>query len=289
MSELSHPPAPGPHPSGGDLTPELRAQIESYEGWYHEIDLGDGLVTRPRHPYREIWEKIATFLGPVEFRGKSVLDVGCWDGRWSFFAESRGARSVLATDDNSQHWTHSTSGWGPVESPEPGEGFRLARAALGSKVEYRGDVSVYRLDGLGRQFDIVLFLGVYYHLTHIMSALTQLRHAVRPDGLVIIEGSASNDTARSTMDFLCGSDDGFGGSFQPERCDPSNWSIPTIRCLVDMLSACYFQVTRQWFPWDFSRGRLLLEARPVVWANENHVYRPPFGLDRYDTRFRSSS
>ena len=277
--------SPSASPSS-PLTPELCAKIAAYEAWYHEIDFGEGVVSRPKHPHRDIWSAIETFLTPVEFRGKTVLDIGCWDGSWSFRAERLGAASVLATDDNSQHWTRTAGGIGINESPEPGEGFRLAHAALNSKVSYQGDVNVYDLQRLGRRFDVVLCLGVFYHLTHLMSALTELRHVVAPGGCVIVEGAAINDHKKSSMDFLYGPEDGFDGTREPERADPSNWSIPTIRCLHDMLNACYFNVSRLWFrPEHLVRGRVLMEARPVVFNNPQHIYRPPFGLDRYDTRF----
>ncbi|MDB6168008.1 MAG: Methyltransferase type 11 [Verrucomicrobia bacterium] len=268
------------------LTSDLRARVENFDAWYHEIDFGNGVRSQPKHPHHDIWKAIDQFLAPLDFRGKTVLDVGCWDGAWSFLAERRGAASVLATDDNSQHWTRVPAGIGTNESPEPGPGFQLAREALGSRVAYRGDVSAYHLDRLGERFDVVLFLGVFYHLTHLMSALTQLRHAVKPGGVVILEGAAINDHKKSSMDFLYGPEDGFGGTLEPERADPSNWSIPTIRCLHDMLNACYFDVKRLEFqPQEYIRGRVLMEARPVVFSNPQHIYRPPFGLDRYDTRF----
>jgi tRNA (mo5U34)-methyltransferase len=275
------PPAP--------LSADLRSRVEHYDAWYHEIDFGGGVRSRPKHPHRDIWAAIEQFLAPVDFLGRSVLDIGCWDGNWSFLAERRGAASVLATDDNSQHWTRTASGIGTNESPEPGLGFQLAREALESRVIYRGDVSAYHLDRLGQRFDVVLFLGVFYHLTHLMSALTQLRHVVNPGGVVILEGAAINDHKKSSMDFLYGPEDGFGGTLEPERVDPSNWSIPTIRCLHDMLNACYFEVKRLDFqPAHLIRGRVLMEARPVVFNNPQHIYRPPFGLDQYDTRFAAA-
>jgi tRNA (mo5U34)-methyltransferase len=271
------------------LTPALREQISAYPAWYHEIDFGDGCISVPKHPHRDVWRAISDFIAPVDFAGRTVLDIGCWDGQWSFLAEKRGATHVLATDDNSQHWTGTPEGIGTRESAEPGEGFRLAHQALGSRVRYLGDVSIYHLDRLDRRFDIILCLGVFYHLTHLMLALTQLRHAVAPGGTVIIEGAAIQDHKKSSMDFLYGPDDGGGGTLEPERCDPSNWSIPTIRCLHDMLNACYFEVPRLHFhPPQLLRGRVLMEARPVEFANPQHIYRPPFQLDRYDTRFRSA-
>lgn len=269
------------------ITPDLRARIEGYQAWYHEFDFGGGVVSRPKHPHRDIWQAIGKSLEPVDFTGKSVLDIGCWDGYWSFLAERRGAAEVFATDDNSQHWTQVGAGFGVSASPEPGPGFQLAREALGSQVRYQGNVNIYELEKLGRRFDLVLCLGVFYHLTHLMAGLTQLRHAVNPGGCVILEGAAINERRKSAMDFLYGPDDGFKGQgSEPERADASNWSVPTVRCLQDMLGACYFEVTRAWFPFShLLRGRILVEARPVIFTNPNYDYRPPFGLDRYDTRF----
>lgn len=268
------------------ISADLRGRIAAWDGWYHEMDFGDGVSSKPKHPHHQIWGAISDFLAPVDFRGRSVLDIGCWDGKWSFLAEQRGAASVLATDDNSQHWTMTTGGPAAVATTTPGRGFALAHEAFASRAQYRGDVSVYDLEKLGRRFDVILFLGVFYHLTHLMYGLTQLRHAVAPGGCVILEGAASNDHKKSSMDFMYGPDDGFGGTQEPERADPSNWSIPTIRCLHDMLNACYFDVTRLSFPFNLQRGRVLMEARPVVFNNPQHIYRPPFGLDRYDTRFQ---
>jgi len=57
--------------------------------------------------HRRVWRFIASQLDQIEMSGKSVLDLGCWDGYWSFYAERRGARRVLATDDESQNWAGS--------------------------------------------------------------------------------------------------------------------------------------------------------------------------------------
>lgn len=273
------------------VSPELRARIAAYEAWYHEFDFGDNVMSRPKHPHRDIWQATAQFLEPVDFKGKSVLDIGCWDGYWSFLAEQRGAAPVFATDDNSQHWTSLPGAWGASNSPAPGLGFQLAHEAIGSRVRYQGDVNIYHLDRLGQQYDVILCLGVFYHLSHLMSALTQLRHAVKPGGVVILEGASINDHRKSAMDFLYGPDDGFDGQGgEPERRDPSNWSIPSVRCLKDMLGACYFETVRTSVLHEkFPRGRVLVEARPVVRHHPYYDYRPAFGLDRYDTRFNGAA
>jgi tRNA (mo5U34)-methyltransferase len=92
-----------------------------------------------------------------------VLDIGCWDGYWSFHAERQGAASVLAADDVTQNWA-------------TGEGLRLAKRLLSSRVEIKQDQSVYELAQLGRTFEVILCLGVYYHLLDPFYALTQIRH-----------------------------------------------------------------------------------------------------------------
>ena len=116
---------------------------------------------------RSAWALIEQQLDTVEFRDKTVLDIGCWDGRWSFYAEQRGARSVLATDDLSQNWSS-------------GEGLRLAREILQSKIEIDQHMSIYRLASLGRAFDIVMCLGIYYHLHDPFYAFSQIRHCSHP-------------------------------------------------------------------------------------------------------------
>src|SRR2546423_11103508 len=90
--------------------------------WFHRIDLGHGVVTPG---IDDTPAKLATIGLPVDLHGQSVLDVGAWDGFFSFEAERRGARRVLATDS----FCWSGPGWGTKA------GFELARQALGSRVE----------------------------------------------------------------------------------------------------------------------------------------------------------
>ncbi|MBI2925411.1 MAG: hypothetical protein HYY24_06870 [Verrucomicrobia bacterium] len=101
-------------------TETLRKEVARIR-WHHQIDLGHGVVTPG---YDNSRKKLERLHFPVSFAGKSVLDVGAWDGFFSFEAERRGARRVLATDSFS--W--GGGGWGTPE------GFQLARQALGSNV-----------------------------------------------------------------------------------------------------------------------------------------------------------
>src|SRR5207245_1655523 len=123
--------------------------------WYHEIDFGNGLKSRSPaaklESRRRVWGFNEQQLDAVDFRGKEVLDIGCWDGYWSFYAERNGAKHVLATDDVSQRWS-------------VGNGLLVAKEILQSGIETRQDLSIYRLDSLGRKFDVIMCFGVYYHL-----------------------------------------------------------------------------------------------------------------------------
>ena len=141
------------------LTPtEKRELIASRTDWWHEIDVGDGITTPGivGLPYQQtLWK---TLQLPEDMRGLRVLDVGTLDGYFAFECERRGA-SVVAID----------------VMPEDARGFALAKRLLGSRATYF-HMSVYELDEerLGGPFDLVLCLGVYYHLRHLFVALDNL-------------------------------------------------------------------------------------------------------------------
>jgi len=143
----------------------LRTEV-SRISWFHSIPLGHGIVTPG---VDRSAERLATMKLPEDLRGKTVLDVGAWDGFFSFEAERRGASRVLATD--SYCW--SGEGWGSKA------GFDLARTALGSQVEDKEiDVLELSSEAVG-PFDIVLFLGVLYHMRHPLLALERVASVTR--------------------------------------------------------------------------------------------------------------
>ena len=149
-------------------TEALRAKVEKIR-WYHQIDLGHGVVTPgvDNSP-----KKLRLLALPESLDGKTVLDVGAWDGFFSFEAERRGAKRVLATDQFS--W--SAQGWGSKA------GFELARTALRSKVEDMNiDVLELSPEKVGT-FDVVFFLGVLYHMRHPLLALERIASVTARDG-----------------------------------------------------------------------------------------------------------
>jgi tRNA (mo5U34)-methyltransferase len=185
--------------------------------WWHQIDLGNGLVTPGKYPPSGLVSKA---FDEIDFEGKKVLDIGCWDGLWSFEAEKRGAAEVYATDDISQRTFHDT------------RTFNLAKEALKSKVQYFPETPIERIPDLGVKFDIVLFLGVYYHLRDPLRALGILRSMLNDGGVIVIEGAVLYNWRKSFATFLYS---------ETSKHDPSNWWVPSIKCLEEWIESSFFR------------------------------------------------
>lgn len=155
------------------LTPDrIRELVASLKFWWHRIDLGNGIVTPGQ---TDSGPTLRALHLPDRLDGKTVLDIGPWDGLYSFEAERRGAARVVAADH--YVWTLPAIGDG---------GFDIAHAALQSKVEKKlvavEDISSETVGGV---FDLVLFLGVLYHAQNPMLYLRKLRSVC--GGTAIIE------------------------------------------------------------------------------------------------------
>lgn len=193
---------------------ELREAVRGYD-WYHSIELRPGIVT----PGRAAERNVLSFLGiPGDLSGKTVLDIGCWDGFFSFECERRGAKRVVATDI-----------WETLGR----DAFDFARAELGSAVE-PVQASVYDLpDLLGERFDLVLFLGVLYHLRHPLLGIEKVAEVTAPGGLAVVETAVDADTLmdRPLMAFYPGDE---------LNHDPTNWWTPNVPALASMLGVSGF-------------------------------------------------
>jgi tRNA (mo5U34)-methyltransferase len=166
-----------------------RAVIDRVPLWFHtfSLDHSDGLYTpgvARDHRYR-----IPAL--PDDFSGMSVLDVGTFDGFYAFLAEARGARRVVAVD-NEQYRVWVRSRWG-VEL-EGGEGFTAIRELLHSKVEYRR-LNAFDLDQLNETFDFILCFGILHRVDNPMGLLEVLRRRLSAEGRVLLETYGSPDRA----------------------------------------------------------------------------------------------
>jgi tRNA (mo5U34)-methyltransferase len=218
---------------------KLKQEIAKYK-WFHTIDFGNGVVTSG---VDDTPRKLKSIGLPDDLRGMTVLDIGAADGFFSFEAERRGAARVLATD-----------------LPVPGirglgERFALAREALGcSKVQDLG-MEVYELSikNVG-VFDVVLFLGVLYHLKHPLLALERVRSVT--GRMLILETHVDMcDYQRPAA------------AFYPKaelNNDPSNWWGPNEAAVVGMLETAGFADVKVFSRNMFSRrtGRMVFHARP---------------------------
>jgi tRNA (mo5U34)-methyltransferase len=154
-----------------------RSSASSARSWYHAIELPDGSVTPG---WFDLRGQVHHYGLPDDLSGKRCLDVGTWDGFWAFELERRGASEVVAIDLDHER----DLDWPPRRRPaDPaggrGDGFREARARLGSAVE-RVELSVYDAtpERLG-SFDLVFCGSVLIHLRDQLLALERIASVTR--------------------------------------------------------------------------------------------------------------
>jgi SAM-dependent methyltransferase len=129
----------------------LEQRIRALGPWFHNLVL-DGVATAPDHFLGDYpAHKFHRFAGalPGDLTGKTVLDVGCNAGFYAFEMKRRGAAHVVAVDSDPRYLAQA----------------RLAAEVLGHDIELR-ELDVYRVGELGARFDLVIFMGVLYHLRH---------------------------------------------------------------------------------------------------------------------------
>ncbi|MGZ4269516.1 MAG: class I SAM-dependent methyltransferase [Solirubrobacteraceae bacterium] len=148
--------------------------------WFHTFQLAPGVYTpgvARDHRYR------LPALAPERFAGRRVLDVGAFDGFYSFLAEARGARRVVAID-NEQYidWVRGRFG----VALEAGAGFRAVHGLLGSRVDYRR-VDAFDVARLGESFDVVLCFGMLHRVSDPIGLLRALAAVLAPGGEIVLE------------------------------------------------------------------------------------------------------
>lgn len=218
--------------SGADLS--LKNALAAIPHWYHRIELPGGLVTPGWAPLA-----VENYRLPEDLTGKRVLDVGAWDGFWTFEALKRGASYVLAIDDFS-NTIHSGErrGWRQFDFCRDALGYGLDRCA-------RWEASVYDVSATHMgHFDVVLFFGVIYHLKHPLLALEKLRAVT--NGLLCVESAILDNYSPYQRG-------GYGDSmlmeFYPDDqygANPTNWWVPSLRCLTTMMRVAGFDDVKGW-------------------------------------------
>jgi tRNA (mo5U34)-methyltransferase len=218
----------------------LRRRIAKYQFWYHRIELPGGVVTPGVNPLNRDAYRI-----PADLTGKRVLDVGAWDGYWTFEALRRGAAQVVAIDDFSDYL-----GSLKESDRKAWETFDLCRDALGYDHErcQRHDMTLYDLTEkhFGR-FDVVFFFGTLYHLRYPLLALDKLSAICNSE--VFIESFITDDYSA-----YHGLGHGYPANhmvmeFYPDSQlvgNATNWWGPTLMCLAHMTRAAGFSNVEAW-------------------------------------------
>ncbi len=224
---------------------DLQQQADALQ-WFHTIDLGHGVKTKGvgvQSTGAEIFPDMA---------GRTVLDIGAWDGKFSFLAEKAGASRIVALDHyawgvdfgaRDVYWRECTArGVLPDQRRDetdfwrpdlPGRrGFDFARKALGSSVEaVVADFATTDLEALGR-FDVVLYLGVLYHMKEPLTCLERVRAVTKE--VAVIETSAAHLRGledQALLEFHAG---------DSHAHDFTNWYVPTMEALHAMCRAAGF-------------------------------------------------
>lgn len=219
----------------------IEARVRALPYWYHKIALTHGVVTPGWAPIEP-----SAYRVPERLDGKRVLDVGAWDGFWTFEALKRGAREVVAIDDFSDEMGTAVNA-----ERRAWQNFDLCREVLGYDTQrcQRHEMSVYEVSEarLGR-FDVVFCFGLLYHLRHPLLALDKLGAVC--NGEIYVECAILDDFSP----YRGGVGQGYPGGQMLMEFYPrdeygqnlTNWWVPTLACLGNMVGSAGFPQVKAW-------------------------------------------
>jgi tRNA (mo5U34)-methyltransferase len=220
-------------------TEAIAARIVELGPWFHNMALG-GVQTAPEHflgDYPRV--KYIRFQDalPRDLSGASVLDIGCNAGFYSLEMKRRGARRVVGIDTDERYLRQA----------------RFASEIEGLPVEFCR-MSVWDIATLGERFDIVIFMGVFYHLRHPLLALDLIHEHVAADLLLFQSMQRGEDTILAIKpDYKITDTDIFERPGYPSlhfiehsySGDPTNWWVPNRACAEGMLRSSGFTILAQ--------------------------------------------
>jgi len=223
-----------------DRSPKTIARrIRELGEWFQNMELA-GVPTAPNHflgDYPRIkWQRFAAAL-PHDLSGQTVLEIGCNAGFYACEMKKRGAERVLGIDFDERYLAQA----------------RLAAEVQDLDIEFR-QLSVYDVAQLGEKFDLVLFMGVFYHLRHPLLALDLIREHVAADLLVfqsMLRGPANLPNVARDYPFsetAIFEQPGYPRMLFVEHnyCgDPTNWWIPNRAAVEAMLRSAGFHILAQ--------------------------------------------
>jgi tRNA (mo5U34)-methyltransferase len=222
-------------PGYKDSPAEIRRKVEDLGEWFHNLNLY-GVETAPHHFLGDFpnikWKHIAPAL-PEDLSGATVLDIGCNGGFYSIEMKRRGAARVLGIDVDDRYLNQA----------------RFAASTLGFDIEFEKR-SVYDVDAIAGKFDVVLFMGVLYHLRYPLYALDRVVQKVGEQLIfqTMIRGSEDPYTADDNYHFWnkeIFEDRAFPQMYFIEHKyanDPTNWWVPNRAAAEAMLRSAGMEI-----------------------------------------------
>jgi len=217
-------------------TTEIEQKVTALGPWFHNLNLR-GVQTAPDHFLGDYpstkWQKFRESL-PADLTGLTVLDIGCNGGFYSIEMKRRGAQRVVGIDHDEGYLAQA----------------RFAAGVLGMNIEFR-NMSVYEVPKLKERFDLVLFMGVFYHLRYPLLALDLLRQHVTKDWFIfqsMLRGSRTRPHVEEDYPFwehAIFDHPGFPKMHFVEHYysqDPTNWWIPNRACAEAVLRSAGFRI-----------------------------------------------
>ena len=243
----------------------VERRVRELGPWFHHMELA-GVPTAPGHflgDYPRV--KFAGFAHalPADMTGKSVLDIGCNAGFYAMDMKRRGAARVVGIDSDDAYLAQA----------------RFAAEVEGLEIEFR-KLDVYDVAALGETFDLVIFMGVLYHLRHPLLALDLIREYVAGDMLLyqsLQRGSEAPFTPQPDYDIL--EEAVFDEPGWPRLAfiehsysrDWTNWFVPNRAASAAMLRSSGFEIVSNPDPEVFLCS---VAPRPYP-APPVHPARPP--------------
>ena len=220
-------------------TGTIAQEIAALGPWFHNLRL-NGVETAPEHflgNYPEIkFDRFRDAI-PQDLTGKSVLDIGCNAGFYSLEMKRRGAARVLGIDTD-EHYLRQA---------------RFAADVSGEDIEFRR-LAVWDVAQLGERFDLVIFMGVLYHLRHPLLALDLIHEHVAKD-LFLFQSMqrGSREIAAISPDYDFNAAAPFNEPGYPKMHfiehryshDETNWWVPNRACVEAMLRSSGFVIESQ--------------------------------------------
>ena len=217
---------------------EIERRIAELGPWFHNIDLLS-VHTAPNHFLGDYpatkWRNFQDAI-PQDLSGMSVLDVGCNGGFYAIEMKRRGAQRVLGIDHDAQYLNQA----------------RFAAEVLGLDISFE-QMSVYDVSKLQERFDVVLFMGVFYHLRYPLLALDLLRQHAAKDWFIfqsMLRGSRTVPRVEDDYEFwerAVFDHPGFPKMHFVEKSyseDPTNWWVPNRACAEAVLRSAGFRIEK---------------------------------------------